>query len=128
MSERSNRKNGGVIVADRLTQLRESRKKNDLEEKALEVALAALAEEPRKLTTCDLILEYVPISSWQSERVTCSECKKVMNGWSESWQFCPVCGSKVLSAERESSPHDRLTRLAVETALENFGSQVVTQS
>ena len=129
MSERASRKNGGVIVADRLKQLRERRKKNDLEEKALEVALAALAEEPRKLTNCELVLEYVPISSWQSERAHCSECKNVMNGWSESWQFCPVCGSKVVSAERETSPHERLTAMAVQDALENFGNQtVVTQS
>jgi NADH pyrophosphatase NudC (nudix superfamily) len=128
VSERSNRTNGGIILADRLKQLRESRKRNDLEEKAFEVALSALAEEPRKLTTCDLILEYVPVSSWQSERAHCSGCKNVMNGWSENWHFCPGCGSKILSAERESSPHDRLTRMAVADALENFGQSVVTKS
>src|SRR5260370_72410 len=56
------RKQNGQVIAARLEQLRDTKKAHGLEEKALEMAQAALSETPRTLTPYELTLEYTTVS------------------------------------------------------------------
>src|SRR5260370_14462598 len=113
------RKQNGQVIAERLEQLRDTKKAHGLEEKALEMAQAALSETPRTLTPCELTLEYTTVSL-MVERVECSECGQVSLGYDTTWQFCPQCGSQVTEVGREDSPHDRLTQKAIDRAAAQF--------
>jgi hypothetical protein len=118
MSERQTRAKEKVILLQRLSKVRELKRADAAEEKALDVAIAALSEEPRALILCDFVKHYATVSL-AVERADCSECLQTVMGVEESWKFCPVCGSQLKSVTRENSPEDRLTRKAVKEAMED---------
>ena len=120
MSERATRKNQARIIEERLKHLRKLREEHEQEEQALVIAQAAVIEEPRQLVTCQVVLEYVALSSWKAERAHCSECESSFDGWTPEYRFCPLCGSQINSIQREHSPQERLTRSAVKDAMAVF--------
>jgi hypothetical protein len=117
MSERQTRAKEAVVILQRLSKVRELKRADEAEEKALLIAHAALAEEPRALIFCDGVLQYARISL-AVENLACSECGETVMGWEDKWTGCPVCLSKFKSITRENSPEDRLTRKAVKEAME----------
>jgi formate dehydrogenase maturation protein FdhE len=117
VSIRADRKKELACLEQRIAKVRELQRADAAEEKALLVAHAALAEEPRALIHCDFVKHYATVSL-AVERADCSECLTTVMGVEESWKFCPVCGSQVTSVTRENSPEDRLTRQAVKQAME----------
>jgi hypothetical protein len=120
MSVRLSRKQHGGVIAKRLEQLRDQRSGLDGLEQALMEAQAALAEEPRALTSCELKQEYIAVQVWNCERMHCSECNETITGVPEGWRFCPACGSRVTQFTREDSPHDRLNQAALAEAMKAF--------
>jgi hypothetical protein len=117
MSERQSRAKESVVILQRLSKVRELKRADEAEEKALLIAHAALAEEPRALIHCDFVKHYATVSL-AVERADCSECNTTVMGVEAGWRFYPLCGSQVKSITRENSPEDRLTRKAVKEAME----------
>jgi hypothetical protein len=87
---------------------------------ALKAARGVLSEVPRKLTNCRLELQRFNISL-VVERGTCSACGEVSMGWEVKWAYCPVCGSRITEAVKESDPRERLQREAVEREIQTLG-------
>jgi hypothetical protein len=92
---------------------------------ALELAHTALCEKPKSVTSCDLQIEFAPMTT-MVDRAWCSECGNAVLGWNETWRSCPICGSEIQQAAREANPYERRTRESVERILNGVDEHVRT--
>jgi len=117
MSERALRKQSAETIARLLNRVQQDADSIALQKEALDLAHTALLEEPRTLRLCNFLVEFSPFNA-VTFRTHCSECGHASIGYNEHWRFCPLCGSKIELAERESNPFDRNIRERVEFALQ----------
>src|SRR5579859_1769027 len=120
MSTRKARAVAGATVSAALDLLQLEHKRNATLRAALEMAQAALAEAPRKLTPCTMAVEHA-MTQGLFDKARCSEFSAVCEGWRENWKFCPACGSSIASAEREKSPFAREQREILSGLAERIG-------
>jgi rRNA maturation endonuclease Nob1 len=109
MSVREQRRQNAEVIAQCTEQLSQELDARTQINKALLLAHEVLSEEPRKLTECEIALEYLQINI-AANRGHCSECDGAFEGWTEAFRFCPICGSQITRAARETNPHDRNLR------------------
>ena len=115
-SERTDRQKQAELVSRQLGVVRQALTSLEGEKYALELAATALTEEPRKLTLCNLEIEFAPIQVFV-DKARCTECRKEVLGWESDWMFCPKCGSGIEHTVREDNPFERQLKRSVETIL-----------
>lgn len=106
MSERALRKQNADVVAGCLDSLAQELDARTRIREALALAHDVLNEEPRKLTQCEIAVEYLQINM-SANRARCGECDGAFEGWTQAFRYCPLCGSQITRAERDSNPYDR---------------------
>ena len=116
MSERRTRKQMLSELEAEMVSLVNAKETADKSLRALEKAAEILSETPAKVTDCTLLVHLFTNSQVVSE-VTCSECGKVSIGWNPTWTNCPLCGSRILEAKKETDPSQRLERYAINNAV-----------
>lgn len=119
MSERETRKQNAEVIADCLGNIEQELGARTSLRDALALAREVLSEEPRKVTYCELLLEFAPFNT-TTERTHCGECHAVAIGWNDSWRFCPLCGSQITQVKRDVNPYDRNIAQRVEFALKEM--------
>ena len=119
-SERKKRRDALAIIEGRLPRLRVEAQGKVAELEAFEAAVAALSEEPRRLTECSVLVELVPISSFQTFRAHCGECENVLDGFNDNWSYCPKCGSRITEVKHEETAQEASDRLTDRAIRENF--------
>jgi len=124
MSERTRRKSGQKIIADVLPDLKRKRESQNELIAALEHAVTILGEEPQPRPACRILVELVPISSFQTFRAHCDCCDSVLDGFNDNFRFCPMCGSRITDIRHEETAEEasnRLTEAAIKEHFANVG-------
>jgi DNA-directed RNA polymerase subunit RPC12/RpoP len=103
-------------IEEEIVSLVNAKETADRSLRALEKATEILSEVPSKITDCKLSL-HLFCNSMVVETATCSECSRVSIGWDSSWKHCPLCGSRILEAEKETDPSARLQQDAINEAV-----------
>ena len=115
-SEREKRKKHATRLDEQIASLEAMHETSGRDLQALKLAREILSEVPAKQTECSYELQRFTISGVM-EQGRCSECLEDSIGWSPRWKHCPLCGSRIVSAQKENDPIARLQHDAVKQAV-----------
>lgn len=115
-SEREKRKKHAGRLDEQIASLEAMHETSGRDLQALKLAREILSEVPAKQTECSYELQRFTTSGIM-EQGRCSECLEDSIGWSPKWRHCPLCGSRIVSAEKEADPIARLQHDAVKNAI-----------
>lgn len=115
-SVRQNRKTHAARLDEQIASLEAMHETSGRDLQALKLAREILSEVPAKQTECSYELQRFTITGTM-EQGRCSECLEDSIGWGPQWKYCPLCGSKIVEAKKESDPISRLQHDAVARAV-----------
>ena len=116
MSEREKRKKHATRLDEQIASLEAMHETSGRDLQALKLAREILSEVPAKQTECSYERERFTITGTM-EKGRCSECLEDSIGWGPQWRYCPICGSKIVEAQKENDPLARLQHDAVKHAV-----------
>ena len=112
-SERQKRKTHAAQLDEQIRNLESIQTKTAQQLDSLRLAQRTLSEPIRPLDECEMLIHTFQPHGYQE--ADCSACGNTVI-WEMNAEFCYRCGSRVVKAEKEQDPRDRMARVAIKEA------------